>query len=60
MLTALHNGNRFEIVQDEPEVGVYLYVYDNRQCVRDILQNDVETCIEIAFEDYGVPKDVWQ
>jgi len=60
MLTARHNGNRFEIVADEPEVGVYLYVYDNDLCIRDVLQNDVETCIEIAFEDYGVPKDVWQ
>ena len=60
MLTARHNGNLFEIVPDEPDVGVYLYVYDNSLCIRDVLQNDAKTCIEIAFEDYGVPRDVWQ
>jgi len=60
MLTARHNGKLFEIVPDEPDVGVYLYVYDNSLCIRDELQNDVKTCIEIAFEDYGVPRDVWQ
>mgnify|MGYP006928181058 CR=1 FL=1 len=60
MLTAQYDAKRFEIVQDEPDVGVYLYVYDNDQCVRDLLQNDTETCIEIAFEEYGIPKDGWQ
>lgn len=60
MLTAHYGGTKFEIVQDEPEVGVYLYVYDDGRCIRDELQNDVETCKEIAFEDYGVPKEIWK
>ena len=60
MLTAIHKGNKFEIVQDKPEVGVYLYVYDDDRCIRDELQNDIETCVEIAFEDYGVPKAIWK
>lgn len=60
MLTAQRDGLRFEIVTDEPEVGVYLYVYDAEKCIRDILQNDVQTCIEIASEDYQVPREDWQ
>ena len=60
MLTTTYNGNEFKIIPDNPDVGVYLYVYDDGRCVRDELQNDVETCKEIAFEDYGVPKDVWR
>lgn len=60
MITAIHNGSRFQIVSDKPEVGVYLYVYDNGRCVHDELQNDVETCKDIAFEDFEVPKDAWK
>jgi hypothetical protein len=60
MLTAAHNSIEFEIVLDKPEVGVYLYVYENGRCVRDELQNDVEACKDVAFEDYGVSKDSWK
>ena len=60
MLMATHNGSTFKIVPDKPEVGVYLYVYEGSRCVRDELQNDEETCKEIALEDYGVPKDIWR
>ena len=44
---------------DLPEVGVYLYIYDGELCVRDDLQNDLQTCKVIAFEDYGVPLTEW-
>jgi hypothetical protein len=60
MLTAAHNGSEFKIVPDKPEVGVYLYVYDDGRCVRDELQNDVQTCKDVAFEEYGVPRDAWK
>ena len=48
------------IEPDLPDVGVYLYVYENGKCVRDFLQNDVLTCIEVAFQDYGVPRGKWR
>lgn len=60
MLRAAHDGSKFEIVPDKPEVGVYLYVYDDGRCVRDELQNDVQTCKDVAFEEYGVPRDAWK
>jgi len=50
----------FKIEEDYPEVGVYLYVFKNGECIRDTLQNDVETCKEIAFEDYQLPFDAWE
>lgn len=56
MLRARHGEHALEIVEDELEVRAYLYVYRGVRCVRDELQSDVETCIEVAFEDYGVPK----
>lgn len=59
MLKAVRKNLHFEIVPDRPEIGVYLYVYDGEQCIRDALQNDKETCKKIAFRDYGVPLDEW-
>jgi len=59
MLKAQHNGLEFVIEEDKPDVGVYLYVYEGGKCVRDFLQNDVTTCIDMAFEDYGVAKNLW-
>jgi len=59
MLKAVHNNLHFEIVADDPEVGAYLYVYKGGKCIRDDLQNDVKTCKEVAFEDYGVPLIEW-
>jgi hypothetical protein len=60
MKTAEHNRLRFEIVEDNPEVGFYLYVYDGEKCIADHLQNDEETCMQLAFEDYGVDRSVWR
>ena len=53
-------GNRiFKIEEDYPEVGVYLYVYENGYCVKDYLQNDIDTCKALALEEYNVPLDSW-
>ena len=49
----------FKIEEDYPEAGVYLYVYENGQCVKDCLQNDISTCKAIALEEYNVPMDSW-
>lgn len=54
------NGRKFKIEEDYPEVGAYLYVYEGEKCVKDYLQNDIEACKEIAFEDFKVPLDKWK
>lgn len=59
MKTAQKNQLRLEIVEDNPEVGFYLYVYDGDRCIADHLQNDEETCKQIAFEEYGVELSCW-
>lgn len=49
----------FLILEDLPEVGCYLYVYQNGQCIKDFLQDNIEQCKHIAFEDYGINYDSW-
>ncbi len=59
-LLAEHNNKKFFIEEDYPEVGCYLYIYENETCIKDYLQNDIETCKKIAFEEYGVTQDKWR
>jgi hypothetical protein len=59
-LEAYHENLRFVIEEDFPEVGAYLYVFQNNKCIRDYLQNDVETCQEEAFDIFGVPISHWR
>lgn len=60
ILEAIYNEMRFRIEEDYPEVGAYLYVYKNDDCVMDYLQNNVKDCIDIALLDYGVPIIQWK
>jgi hypothetical protein len=48
----------YEIIHDPP-AGNYLYVFERDKCVRDYLQDSLESAIDCALEDFGVPKDVW-
>lgn len=59
VLKAEYNGLNFKIEEDLPEVGVYLYVYRNNKCFKDYLQNSIDTCKEIALEEFGVPLEKW-
>jgi hypothetical protein len=59
MLNAVFNGLKFVIEEDNPDVGAYLYVYRDGNCIYDYLQNDVNMCVRFAFEDFGVPEDIW-
>jgi hypothetical protein len=53
-------GNRIFIMdEDYPEVGVYLYVYENGRCIYDCLQDDFKMCREFALEKFNVPLDSW-
>ncbi len=59
-LEAEYQGRTYRIEEDYPEVGVYLYVYENDQCVNDYLQNNIDTCKELAFEKFEVPLCSWE
>ncbi len=60
ILEAEHDGQKFRIEEDYPNVGAYLYVYKNENCVQDFLQNSISACREVALEEYGVALDKWQ
>lgn len=51
---------RLEIVEDHPDVGFYLNLYDGNRCIADHLQNDEEACKRFAYEEYGVEPTLWQ
>lgn len=54
-----YNDMKFKIEEDLPEVGVYLYVYHKDKCEKDYLQDNIEVCKQIAFEEFGVPYEKW-
>ena len=60
MYEAEHDERRFTIEEDFPEVGAYLYVFQNEKCIRDFLQNDVDACKQFALKEYGVPLSKWR
>lgn len=57
---AHHNGLKFKIREDHPDVGAYLYVFKDDTCINDYLQNTTEICKELAFEEYTVDPKAWK
>ena len=54
-----HGGRRFEIIEDLPEVGFYVYIYKDGKCTHDYLQDTFDKAKEFAYEDFAVPLDSW-
>lgn len=48
----------FEINFD-PSVGYYFYVFKDKQCIEDYLQDSLELTFDFAYEQYKVPKNSW-
>ena len=48
----------FNIVHD-PNVGFYLYVFENNVCIQDHLQDSFQIATESALEYFDVPTDIW-
>lgn len=55
----VYNNLRFEIENDLPEIGSYLYVYKDNECIGDYLQDNIDSCKQFALEEYGVPIELW-
>jgi hypothetical protein len=51
---------RHFVIEQDDAAGFYLYVYENDYCIRDHLQDTLEVTIDVALEDYGVPKESWK
>ena len=58
-LSARKDGFYFEIREDRSDVGWYLYIYKDGECIRDELQDTLEVCLQIAEEDYEVHRLEW-
>ena len=56
---ATHNGLRFKIEEDS-NVGFYLYVFDGDKCTHDYLQDTFDFAKACALEEFGVPLNAWQ
>ena len=59
-LISKYNNQIFKIEKDNPEIGFYLFVFnDNNECTHDYLQDTEQMTKEFAFEEFGVPLDSW-
>ena len=59
LTASIERDHRLFIIEEDPAVGFYLYVYQQSECVADHLQDTLEMAIEQAEEDYGVPRAAW-
>ena len=59
-LEATHDKYHFKIVEDDPDIGWYLYVFQNGNSVYDSLQDDIDTLKEIALEKFSCPLSNWK
>ncbi len=42
-----------------PIICFYLYIYNGDRCEYDYLQNTIDACKQVAFDDFGVPTNSW-
>ncbi len=60
ILECKFGNKRFKIVEDLPDVGWHLQVYDlSNKCIADHLQDDLEKIIDFALDEYQIPKTNW-
>lgn len=58
-LVAKTGNRKFVIEYDLPEVGCYLRVYENSQCIHDSLQDTEAMAKEEALEQWRVQLNEW-
>ena len=47
-------------IREDSAVGFYLYVLEGGKCIYDDLQDDLETVMEVALEEFGVRTEDWK
>lgn len=58
-LKSVQGSRTYVIEPSSPEIGAYLWIYEEGRDIADHLQDSIEDCIEFAFEDFAVPRDSW-
>tara|TARA_Y100001935_G_scaffold239088_1_gene226265 strand:+ start:1484 stop:1693 length:210 start_codon:yes stop_codon:yes gene_type:complete len=57
---AIIGDSRFVIEEDKPEIGWYLYVYQNGVCTHDYLQDSLAIAKKQAQDQFSVPLEEWK
>ena len=52
--------NKRFVIEEEDEVGFYLYVFTGDKCANDYLQDTFDLAVEQAEEDFGVSREAWE
>ena len=47
------------VIEHDPAVGFYLYVFDGDRCIRDYLQDTLQFAMSLAHEQFGVSPAEW-
>lgn len=50
----------FKIEEDLPDVGWYLFMYEDGKDIYDTLQDTLKDCQEFALEEFDVPLSSWE
>jgi hypothetical protein len=58
MRVAYWNSQRF-LIEEDPGIGWYLYIFSNGSCVKDYLQDSETLAMQVAAEDYDVSFRLW-
>ena len=58
-LSASRAGLRF-VIECDPSVGWYLYVYQGDRCTHDFLQDTLDHALSQAESEFGVAKSAWK
>ncbi|MHC9510466.1 hypothetical protein [Kangiella sp. M94] len=53
------NEYKFVLEQDLPDVGWYVTVFHGDDSVYDTLQDSKKLAIEVIYQKFGCPKDLW-
>jgi hypothetical protein len=46
-------------IEHDPQVGYYLFIWKEGQCIRDELQDTLEIAMQSAEDSYGVARSAW-
>lgn len=55
-----HSGDRTYVIYKDPTVGYYLFVLEGGICFYDSLQDDFETIMEFALDEFGVDESMFR
>lgn len=51
---------RHFVIEHDPSAGFYLYVFEGGRDTHDYLQDTLEAAMEMAEEDFRVPRSEWR